>query len=161
MLRPVSAEGLAEVRENELQRFKVSPPPTDHLLHQSSTLMLPFPSWGMTILRAHSARPSAGCFEDDKRKGNSVTRGDKFASSWVESFFQLPRCTERRRTSFIVTRNLSKHTVSSLSPLETRRRFVAFVNFFYAIADYPDGMQMSDRSAQATHVGGKDIYCQV
>jgi len=26
MLRPVSAEGLAEVRENELQRFKVSPP---------------------------------------------------------------------------------------------------------------------------------------
>lgn len=93
----------------------------DHLLYQSNTLMLSFPSWDMTILRAHSTWLSAGCFEDDKRKGNSVTRGDKFASSWVESFFQPPRCAERRRTPFIVTRNLSRHTVSSLSVGDSQR----------------------------------------
>jgi len=69
---------------------------TDHLLHQSSTLMLSFPSWDMTILRAHFAWLSAGCFEDDKRKENSVTRGDKFALSLVESFFQPPQCAECR-----------------------------------------------------------------
>lgn len=53
-----------------------------HHLADQSISPLSFPSWGMTVLRAHSARPyrPVGCFEDDKRKGNSVTRGDKFAS---------------------------------------------------------------------------------
>lgn len=150
MLRPVFGgrvrRGPMKTNYSDLKFHLLCRPPSPPIKY---TLMLSFPSWGMTIPRAYSARPSAGCFEDDKRKENSVTRGDKFASSWVESFFQPPRCAEQHRTPFIVTRNLSKHTVSSLSPLETCS--VLYVRkFYYVIADYPVETKTSDRSTRAT-----------
>lgn len=57
-----------------------------------------------------AALRSASCFEDDKRKGNNVMRGDKFASSGVGKNFSNPRGAPNG-TPFVVTRNLSKRTL--------------------------------------------------
>lgn len=95
MLGPETMQDLADVHENELQRFKVSPPSRRNRLspdpdHPSTFFSL------TTIFRTHSSPPIAGCFEDDKSKGNiyiyiySVTQGDKFASPGAKSFLSNP-----------------------------------------------------------------------
>lgn len=83
------------------------PPPFPLCRHRLSPLS--FLSWGhdRSPCSFHARGPipagPAGCFEDDRRKGNSVTRGDKFARGvGVGKFPSTPaaRETPARRTSW-------------------------------------------------------------
>lgn len=80
--------------ENELQRFKVSPPrrPTTAARPAFLSFFLSFFSPVGHDRFPRSFRAASGLFrKDDGREGNGVTRRDKFARSRVESFPRPPR----------------------------------------------------------------------
>lgn len=102
-----AGEGSADAHENELQRFKVSPPRRRRPPHPCLPFFL-F-SRGTRPFSALIPRgpPASRLFrKDDRRKGNSVTPGDKFAWSRMESLLQPPRSAFARllsRTSELTT----------------------------------------------------------